>query len=558
MKTINTKLYIEEYLKIKDKNAHIIPFRINEPQMKLYNAIKEQKRQHKPVRIIILKARQMGFSTLTEAILFKETVTKHNITAGIIAHETKATNNLFTMSKLYFDNLPEAMKPSLLKRNAQELNFNNDTNTGLNSKIICMTAGKDAGRSGTYNFLHLSEFAFWEGNKQEAFSSLMQTVPNNENSVVIIESTANGYEFYKELWDKAVRNETDFIPIFVGWNELSEYKMPYSGFELTEDEIKLQKNYELTLEQLEWRRWCIRNNCAGDVKKFNQEYPICPEEAFISSGSCVFDVEIIHNRLGELKKPIRIGWFDYDYDDTLPAFGTLNPITEEPYLKHKISNIKWHEDKKGYIKIYEIPNSPEIMEYGIGGDTAGNGKDYFTAHVINAKTQNQCAVFRHQMNADLYAKQMYCLGMYYNKALIGIESNFDSFSIKELLRLGYRRQYIRRQPDKIGNNSMKEYGFRTDLRTRPEIISNLQQFVRQYPELINDRDTLAEMLEFVYNKDGRPEAQEGSHDDLVMGYAIALKIISQVHYKTEPINMVAKTFFNKSLAQETGEKIVII
>ncbi len=558
MKSINTKLYIEEYLKIKDKNSHIIPFKLNEPQLKLYNTIKEQKKANKPVRIIILKARQMGFSTLTEAILFKETATKHNISAGIIAHETKATNNLFTMSKLFYDNLPETMKPSILKRNAQELNFNTDKNTGLNSKITCMTAGKDAGRSGTYNFLHLSEFAFWEGDKQEAFSSLMQTVPNNPNSIVIIESTANGYEFYKDLWDKAVRHETDFIPVFVGWNELSEYRMKYTGFELTEDEKKLQKNYNLTLEQLEWRRWCIRNNCAGDVKKFNQEYPICPEEAFISSGSCVFDTEIIHNRLGELKKPIRTGWFEYEYDDTLPAYSAINPMTNTPYIKNKISNIKWHEDKNGYIKIYEVPNSPEIIQYGIGGDTAGNGEDYFTAHVINAKTHNQCAVFRHQMNADLYAKQMYCLGMYYNKALIGIESNFDSFSIKELLRLGYRHQYIRRQPDKIGNNSMNEYGFRTDLRTRPEIISNLQQFVRQYPELINDRDTLAEMLEFVYNKDGRPEAQEGSHDDLVMGYAIALKIINQVHYKTEPINMVSKTFFNKSFDQEVGEKIVIV
>ena len=245
---INTKKYIEEFLKIKDKNSKIIPFILNKPQQELYNKIKQLKKEHKPVRIIILKARQMGFSTLTEAILFKEVATRHNVNAGIITHEAKATNNLFAMSKLYYDNLPEPIKPAIRNRNAQE--FNNENNTGLNSKITCMTAGDGAGRSGTYNFLHLSEFAFWSGDKKEAYISLMQTVPNNDSSMVIIESTANGYEYFKELWDKAERNESDFIPFFIGWNQLEEYKMPYSGFTLTEEERQLQKLYNVSLEQL--------------------------------------------------------------------------------------------------------------------------------------------------------------------------------------------------------------------------------------------------------------------------------------------------------------------
>lgn len=259
--SINTKKYIENFLKIKDKQSQVIPFTLNEPQNKLYDKIKELKNENKPVRIIILKARQMGFSTLTEAIVFKETATKFNRTAGIIAHEAKATNNLFNMSKLYYDNLPKPLQPQLKARNAQELYFNNDENTGLNSRLTCMTAGEGAGRSGTYNILHLSEFAFWTGNKQDAFISLMQTVPNNKDSMVIIESTANGYDFFKELWDKAVSNENDFIPFFVGWNELKEYQMPYTGFDLTDEEKDLQSRFNLSLEQLQWRRWCIANNC---------------------------------------------------------------------------------------------------------------------------------------------------------------------------------------------------------------------------------------------------------------------------------------------------------
>lgn len=555
---INTKKYIEEFLKIRNKNSKIVPFILNEPQKRLYEEIKKQKKLNKPVRIIILKARQMGFSTLTEAILFKETATKHNVTSGIIAHEAKATNNLFNMSKLYYDNLPEAIKPKIVNRNAQEIIFNTKDNKGLNSKITCMTASSDAGRSGTYNFLHLSEFAFWEVDKEDAYVSLMQAVPNNPQSMVIIESTANGYEQFKKLWDKAVNNESDFIPIFIGWNELEEYQMPYTGFELDDEEKRIKAMFNLTNEQLEWRRWCIRNNCGGDIKKFKQEYPISPEEAFLSTGNCVFDTEVINNRLQEINKPIRTGYFTYEYDDTKPKYGALNPYNGQPYKEYKISNIKWQEDEKGYIKIYEMPNTPEIVKYAIGGDTAGEGSDYFTAHVINAKTLNQCAVFKKQLDPDLYAKQMYCLGMYYNKALIGIENNFDKFPVRELSRLGYQNQYIRKQEEKITQKTYKEYGFRTDLKTRPAIISYLKQFVREQPESINDRETLSEMLQFITNEAGRPEAQQGAHDDLVMGLAIALRIVQDVTYNQEAIVTPHYNLLDSAKYGEIGDEIQVI
>ena len=109
---INTKKYIENFVKIRDKSGMIVDFKLNEPQQRLYDIIKKQKEEKKPVRIIILKARQMGFSTLTESILFKETATKFNINTGIIAHKEEATTNLFNMSKRIYDNLPQEMKPS--------------------------------------------------------------------------------------------------------------------------------------------------------------------------------------------------------------------------------------------------------------------------------------------------------------------------------------------------------------------------------------------------------------------------------------------------------------
>ena len=292
--SINTKRYIEEYLKIQDKKAKIVPFKINKPQMKLYNALGEQHRQGKPQRAIVLKARQMGFSTLTEGVIFKKTATNFNVKAGIVTHEATATSNLFNMFKRFYDNLPEELKPTIKRSNAKELIFDNDEGTGLKSTIKCMTAGNGRiGRSDTFQYVHVSEYAFWEGDKKATLGGLLQAVPYDIDTIVIIESTANGFDEFKELWDDAVAGNNDFVPVFCAWWEQDEYRLPYDGFELTQEEVELKKTYNLDNEQLAWRRWCIKNNCNGSLDLFHQEYPSCPEEAFIASGNCVFDKEKI-------------------------------------------------------------------------------------------------------------------------------------------------------------------------------------------------------------------------------------------------------------------------
>src|SRR5574344_1663321 len=149
--SINTKKYIETYIKIRDKEGKVISLELNEPQLKYYNVIKRLHEQNKPIRIIILKARQMGFSTETEAVIFKNVVTNHNYNAGIVAHKEDSTTNLFNMSKRMYEYLPEGIRPEKKKSNAKELIFNNSVGTGLDSKIKCMTAGgKGIGRSDTF------------------------------------------------------------------------------------------------------------------------------------------------------------------------------------------------------------------------------------------------------------------------------------------------------------------------------------------------------------------------------------------------------------------------
>ena len=105
----------------------------------------------------------------------------------------------------------------------------------------------------------------------------MQAFTGKPNSICIIESTPNGYNKFKDMWDDAVNGDSDFIPLFVGWNENPDYSLPYSGFELTPEEEELKTTYNLTLDQLEWRRRTIRNKCNNDINQFHQEYPICPE-----------------------------------------------------------------------------------------------------------------------------------------------------------------------------------------------------------------------------------------------------------------------------------------
>ncbi len=259
-------------------------------------------------------------------------------------------------------------------------------------------------------------------------------------------------------------------------------------------------------------------------------------------GKTVFDARKINERLQVIPKPIKTGYFLYDYDGL------------------KITNIRWHNDINGYIKIYQVPDVPRQTNYCIGGDTAGEGSDYFTGHVLDARTGEQVAALKNQFDPDLYTKQMYCLGKYYKDALIAIEANFDSFPIRELQRLGYNNQYVREQMDTYTGKMDKRFGFRTTSLTRPTIISNLIQIVRENTEVINDKDTLEELLTIVRNEKGRIEAPEGGHDDQMMGLAIAHEARSQVSFTQEQINIYPHFNFNLEQPEEQdyGETITVV
>ncbi|WP_418916744.1 hypothetical protein [Agathobaculum sp.] len=503
--------YIESCLKIKTKSGMVVPFRLNDAQRKLYAVAKRQQDAGKPVRLIILKARQLGFSTLTEGLIFHACATRRNVNALIVAHREDATANLFRMSKLFYDELPAPVKPMLRASNAQELVFENpsklrserEARPGLRSRIRCATAGgRGIGRSDTLQCVHLSEYAFWPDGadgKASTLAGILQAVPSLPGTMVVIESTANGFEDFKERWDAAVAGENDFEPVFFAWFENPDYSMPVvPGTEWTPEERDLKAAYQLTDEQLQWRRWCIANNCGGSLDMFRQEYPTSPGEAFLHSGTGVFDNEQIVLRLERLPGPAGRGEF---------------------------ADGEWTESETGAITLYELPE--EGVPYVLGGDTAGEGSDYFTAIVIDNVSGRIAAKLRQKYSEPEYVRQIYALGRFYNDALVAIETNFSTYPVMKLAEMEYPNQYSREREDTYTRQMRKSYGFRTDRQSRPRAIANLVEVFSSHPEWFTDRELLEEMLTFCYNEDHRPEALAGKHDDLVMGAAITYAVRHQ-------------------------------
>lgn len=247
------------------------------------------------------------------------------------------------------------------------------------------------------------------------------------------------------------------------------------------------------------------------------EYNIYAKGEWGIVGHTYFSGAAITKRINYLSainhKPLKQGQFEFEtyYNE------------REKAVLIKDDTIKWIDDPKGYIKIYE-----EVQQgypYVLGGDTAGEGSDWNIGQVLNNVTDNQVATLKIANDEDLYARQIYCLGKYYNDALTSIETNFSTHPMKVLTDLQYPNQYIREEkPDAFTNKLSKIYGFNTNKATRPDMLGKLRTIVRDKTEQINDLDTLNDMTTFIVNEKGRPEAAAGSHDDTIMALAIAYYI----------------------------------
>lgn len=542
---------IELVFIVVDKNQQTMPFFLNDVQHRFIDTLNKaiddfEEGKITNISLIILKGRQQGFTTVVTAYQLSSSILNRNFQGFTLADKSDNSEAIFQNKAKYpYSQLPDTLKPTEKFNNRKQLLFEK-----INSSWAVDTATKDVGRSRTVNFFHGSECAFWKDGIASIQAALGEAF--TKNCIKIYESTANGYNDYQTMWDSGVH-----INCFYAWWETKEYRINFPSEETKQSflaEIDSKKDW--INERLKWLRddkgldaeqlyWYYKKfEGYIDKRLIKQEYPCSPKEAFLLSGDNVFDTEKLLARIETAPKPIKTGYFEYDYNGL------------------KISNIRWVNDREGYIYIYQLPNTPAVTKYCIGGDTSGDGSDFFTAHVLDARTGIQVATLKHQFDADQYTKQMYCLGMYYKQALIGIEANFDSFPIMELQRLGYIWQYTRESQDTYTGKKEKRFGFKTTSLTRPTIISRLIEVVREHCEVINDRDTLEELLTIIRNEKGRIEAPDGGHDDQMMGLAIAHHIREQVVFNDEVIEVQPQHSFNiekmMEVHNEYGDYITVI
>lgn len=542
---------IELCFVVVDKNQQTMPFFINEVQRDFLSRLNRAREDFEEGRItdislLVLKGRQQGFTTLVTAYQLSATILNRNFQGYTLADKSDNAEAIFqNKAKFPYGQLPEILQPTEKFNNRKQFLFEK-----INSSWAVDTATKDVGRSRTVNFFHGSECAFWKDGIASIQAALGEAF--TRNCIKIYESTANGYNDFQKMWDSGVH-----INCFFEWWRTHEYRIDFPSEDVRAAFLaEIDRKNDWIYQRLRWLRdekhllpeqlfWYYKKH-EGYLDKdlIKQEYPCTPHEAFLLSGKNVFDTEVILSRLANVPKPIKTGYFDYKYDG------------------QKITDIKWINDRNGYIKLYRLPETPSITEFCIGGDTAGDGSDAFVGMVLDAKTGEQAAVLKHQFDADQYAKQMYCLGRYYRDALVGIEANFDSYPIMELQRLGYPKQYTREAVDTYTGKTEKRFGFRTTSLTRPTAISRLVEIVREHSETILDRETLEELLTIVRNEKGRIEAPEGGHDDMMMALAIAHHIREQVVFPSEVINVNPQYYFGAERWQDTqfdcGEQMTVV
>lgn len=542
-------LLIEVAFYIVNKKRDTVPFFLNEVQRDFVDKL-EMLGTSKP--FFILKGRQQGFTSVITAIQLSYAIVRKNFSGFTMADRSDNTMAIFNdKARVVYDRLPEELKPSEKFNSRNELFFDK-----LNSSWRIATATDQVGRSRTLNFVHFSEVAFYECSLADLQAGIGEAI--TAGAIQVYETTANGFNEAKDLWDSGSCHN-----LFYEWWRTQEYRSnEYEYLETTDSWLverkKVLEEKGLDREQITW--YCKKYAGYLDKSTIKQEYPITPTEAFISSGDCVFDLEALNNQLVRAAdlQPVKQGYFTY-HKKGIPI---VNSLGETEDVEWRITDIEFVADRDGCITIHEEPQVKRNKEnevvgkapYVIGGDTAGSGEDYFTGKVINNLTGRTAATLRRQkMDEDLYAEQMYCLGMYYHEALIGIETNYSRHPMRVLQKkYGYTNLYMRQRLDKLTDKTEEVVGFETTVRTKPIIIGELVELMRDDPTIEVDVPTLKEMTTFVKKENGKQEAIEGAHDDLVMAKAIAHFISSQQTKKWIDVTPEESDFIEENFHQEGG------
>lgn len=538
--------YAKHNLKIKTKDAELKPFVLNRPQRALWASMQKRIESGVPLRYYLLKARQMGFSTYTQGLLYWVTTTRPFRNSLVVSHEDKSASGLFNKSELFFRFSDPELRPMTRQANRNELYFANpkpkEISKGLESRILVQTANnKNLGASLTLDFVHLSELARYEellSNVQASMITLLQTVPHRPMTFVIVETTAQGMGYAKDWWDTP-EAEDEYEKFFASWVASDEYTAPEPLREgdLTRDPLSKWANevevfdtviQELdrwypeygddtelkkheALKRLAWRRRTLMSQFRGDLDFFMQEYPLTAAEAFITSGQQVFNTRKIVDLTYALKK-----------DDGSPK---APPAT----YRYNRSERGFYKAPYGALRVYREPQPAGI--YVLGVDVAEGLKDgdYSTVQVLELPSLAQAAVFQDWIKPDDLADVAYDLGKFYKWGLIAVENNGPGIATNLRLRdqLYYPVLYTREIFDAQQRKYTSKIGWSTNRASKPVMITALRGAIDDDLMIMNDLETLDELLHYVLRKDGSMGAQQGKHDDLLMALAIALQAATQ-------------------------------
>ena len=483
----------------KDASQGFIPFAFNECQKRITEALDKQIEETGKVRAIILKARQQGISTYCAGRVFWKTYFQQHSRSVVMAHDSATSDALFNMSKNLIRNMKGGLKPQELTSNAKEIKILSPSYTdrdAIGSYRLYTAGSPEAGRGTTPTIAHLSEVAFWQ-HDEKILAGLFQGISQAAGTEVILESTANGAqgEFYR-LWKGAVAGENEYLPIFLPWFITPEYRRQApEGMQLDIEEEKLQEKYGLDNDQLYWRRLKIAE---GGKLKFQQEYPASADEAFIVSGSNVFNIEKL---------------------DKLIPQPVLRKSEWDPMSKMMDAH------REGNLLIYDFPQWEE--PYIIGADVAlGVGQDYSACIVMNNKHEIVAVYRNNRIDPAHWGELLFYLGRYYNNAFLAVESNSMGIAtLQKLDQMGYVNLYKQTKVANVSNEEGERLGFRTTSLTKPAVIGNLKHLIENEDILIPDVQVIQELKDYVSTDTGKTEAAPGCYDDTVIALAICAEVL---------------------------------
>lgn len=516
-----------ELLKVEDIDSDDwITFNPNNIQRRLMNRITTAKLEERPSRLVILKARRMGMSTLLQSVLLHRALTQRGFKARTVAQADSNGQSLFRMTEAFYRYLPEWITDQEMfqrrqHRSGNRLFLNND------SLLQVETANnKTSGRGDSAKALHLSEVAFWNTDAERTSQSLMQMVTDRPGTLIAIESTPNGMGgFFYDQYMRAKEGESDFEAVFEPWYVFETYNRNPEGYlrytgtgeiKWVDDEEEAEAHkHGLTDSQVAWRRYTINNKLKGDAERFREEYPSDDISCFLTSGRLYFTAPLVNGWTPKL--PVLVG--DIEGKKPVASLDGHGPLRI------------YHPPEPGRKYIGSIDPAGAQGQHHEGTDAQ---EDYSVIWIVRRHDMQTVAVWRGKVDPDVLAKIAVNLARYYNKAILAPEVNAEGqvvmFVLKETLR--YPKLYQRNVIDKTFDTEIDKDGWKTQLNNRPAILAGLRIFLRDMvaepgsPDKLCDERLKSEMHTFVI-LGGKPQAKSGTHDDCVMAAAIAIQVASE-------------------------------